>query len=163
MGSGQNFNPGCGTSNQFERCSRKENQTYGALITDGSISGTYASTAGSTARTILNLNNIHQPNDQEAQDWMSDHFETDLSHGMDLYQSLGGQMPGQTGLLSWLNTKALVSQPKTAVSKTDFFAAAAEEDAHASEVGEVEAVELTSEVKVAPAKLAGSRRRAPSL
>jgi len=135
-----------------------ENQTYGALIKGDSVppgpsSGTW--------------NNTHQPNNQEARDWMTRNVVTVTDFtGLHLYQSLGGHMPGQMGLLSWLGTKALVSQPKTAVSKKDFFAAATEEDAHASEVGEVdavEAVELTRKVKVAGARLAGSRRRAPTL
>jgi len=107
-----------GLDGRYRPDGRSNTESMGILIKGNSIP------AGPSSDT---WNNTHQPNDQEALDWMSDNFETDFSHGMELYQSLGGQMPGQMGLLSWLNTKALVSQPNTAVSKTDFFAAAAEE------------------------------------
>jgi len=124
-----------------------DNQTIGILVKGESIP------AGPSSGTWTNT---HLPSEQEAQNWMLDNLITEEMDCVDEYQGLGGQMPAGMGLLSWRNKKTLVSKPKTAVSKKDFFADVAEEaTAGSASVGQVEAVELTRKVKTT-----ATRRRA---
>jgi len=81
-------------------------QTLGVVIKGSSIP------AGPGSGT---WDNTHQPNDEEAVAWMFDNLITDEGEAMAMYQSLGGQVPGYMGLLSWANEKAVASKAKTAL------------------------------------------------